>query len=153
MLSSGLYSALYGAQDYYHGALCPTVMGTLMPALDANMDNVSANMLSQWTKPANPQIVPWTHIDRQSWISQGTVKGRVREHNIHRFTLIIKPTSAALKGNTETLAQQPDYQMGSLCAILANVHMGKTEPKIYNCCVYVCRGLPAWNLAVQQLPF
>ncbi|XP_064546091.1 uncharacterized protein Sse [Drosophila montana] len=133
VLSSGLYSALYGAQDYYHGALCPTVVGTLMPALDGNMDNVSANMLSQWTTPANPQIIPWTNIDRQAWVSQGTVK--------------------ALKGNTETLAQQPDYQIGSLCAILANVQMGKTEPKIYNCCVYVCRGLPAWNLAVQQLPF
>ncbi|XP_023161465.2 uncharacterized protein LOC111593099 isoform X1 [Drosophila hydei] len=134
VLSSGLYSALYGAQDYYHGAQCPTVVGTLMPALDGNMDNVSANILSQWTTPSKQQIIPWTNIDRQAWVSQGTVK-------------------AALKGNNETLEQQPNYQMGSLCAILANVQMGKVEPKIYNCCVYVCRGLPVWNLAVQELPF
>ncbi|XP_023161466.2 uncharacterized protein LOC111593099 isoform X2 [Drosophila hydei] len=133
VLSSGLYSALYGAQDYYHGAQCPTVVGTLMPALDGNMDNVSANILSQWTTPSKQQIIPWTNIDRQAWVSQGTVK--------------------ALKGNNETLEQQPNYQMGSLCAILANVQMGKVEPKIYNCCVYVCRGLPVWNLAVQELPF
>ncbi|XP_017861799.1 PREDICTED: uncharacterized protein LOC108613082 isoform X1 [Drosophila arizonae] len=133
VLSSGLYSALYGAQDYYHGALCPTVVGTLMPALDGNMDNVSANILSQWIAPAEQQIIPWASIDRAAWVSQGTVK-------------------AALKGNSETLEQQPDYHTGSLSAILANVQMGKVEPKIYNCSVYVCRGLPAWNAAVQELP-
>lgn len=76
VLSSGLYSALYGAQDYYHGAQCPTVVGTLMPALDGNMDNVSANILSQWTTPSKQQIIPWTNIDRQAWVSQGTVKGK-----------------------------------------------------------------------------
>ncbi|EDV96795.1 separin isoform X2 [Drosophila grimshawi] len=133
VLSSGLYSALYGAQDYFHGALCPTVVGTLMPALDANIDNVSAHLLSQWITPANPKIIPWTHIDRVAWLSQGIVQ--------------------AQSGTTETLDQQPDYQMGSLSAILANLQMGRVEPKIYNCCVYVCRGLPAWNLAVQKLPF
>ncbi|KAL7732514.1 hypothetical protein ACLKA6_019154 [Drosophila palustris] len=133
VLSTGLYSALYGAQDYYHGALCPTVVGTLMPALDGNMDNVSANLLSRWLAPSNQQVMPWTQIDRAAWISQGTVK--------------------AQKDLKRTEAELQDYQSGSLCSILASIQLGHVEPKIYNCCVYVCRGLPAWNLAVQKLPF
>lgn len=132
-MSTGLYSALYGAQDYYHGALCPTVVGCLMPALDGNMDYVSANLLSRWIAPANQQVIPWTNIDRAAWVSQGTVK--------------------AQKGINQTVEQLTDYQEGSLCSILASIQMGKVEPKIYNSCVYVCRGLPAWNLAVEKLPF
>ncbi|XP_034483559.1 uncharacterized protein LOC117788798 isoform X2 [Drosophila innubila] len=133
VMSTGLYSALYGAQDYYHGALCPTVVGCLMPALDANMDYVSANLLSRWLSPANQQVIPWTQIDRAAWVSQGTVK--------------------AQKGLDKTVKQLTDYQEGSLCSILASIQLGEVESKIYNCCVYVCRGLPAWNLAVKKLPF
>ncbi|XP_062132257.1 LOW QUALITY PROTEIN: uncharacterized protein LOC133842958 [Drosophila sulfurigaster albostrigata] len=133
VMSSGLYSPLYGAHDYYHGALCPTVVGTLMPALDGNMDNIATNLLSRWIAPANGKVTPWTQIDRVPWISQGTIK--------------------ALKGVTQTVDQVTDYQVGSLCSILAGIQQGKVEPKVYNYCVYVSRGLPAWNLAVEKLPF
>lgn len=60
---------------------------------------------------------------------------------------------AAAGDSTLTLAQLADYQMGSLSAILASVQQGKVEPKIYNSCIYVSRGLPAWNLGVEKLPF
>ncbi|ALC43161.1 Sse [Drosophila busckii] len=131
-LPTGLHSSLYGAQDYYHGALCPTVVGTLMPALDGNMDNVSAHILSRWIAPANRKVVPWTCIDRAAWITQGTIKAQA--------------------GSKSTMSQALDYQVGSLSAILSHVHLGKVEPKIYNYCIYVCRGLPAWNLAIEKLP-
>ncbi|KAH8365950.1 hypothetical protein KR093_007596, partial [Drosophila rubida] len=133
VMSTGLYSPLYGAHDYYHGALCPTVVGTLMPALDGNMDNISTNLLSRWIAPVIGKVTPWTQIDRQAWVSEGTIK--------------------PLKASKLTVDQLPDYQMGSLCAILAAIHQGKVEPKIYNYCIYVSRGLPAWNLAVEKLPF
>ncbi|KAH8278246.1 hypothetical protein KR044_008450, partial [Drosophila immigrans] len=133
VMSTGLYSPLYGAHDYYHGALCPTVVGTLMPALDGNMDNVSTNLLSRWIAPLNAKVTPWTQIDRQAWVSEG----------------VIKP----FKGIKQTVDQLSDYQMGSLCSILAFIQQGKVEPKIYNYCIYVSRGLPAWNLAVEKLPF
>ncbi|XP_030373134.1 separin [Scaptodrosophila lebanonensis] len=131
LLGTGLYSALYGTHNYYHGALCPTVMGTLMPALDANMDTVSVSVLSRWLAPGKPDVIPWTHINRSAWLTKGEVKG----------------------DDLETLERHPDYQMGSLCAIVSFVHQGLVEPKLYNSCVYVCRGLPAWNVAVKELPF
>ncbi|KAH8418257.1 hypothetical protein KR222_007200, partial [Zaprionus bogoriensis] len=160
VMSSGLYSALYGAQDYYHGALCPTVVGTLMPALDGNMDNVSAHVLSRWNAPAHQQVIPWTHIDRSAWVSQGVVKGtssRLSPLGITSNSLSLSlalPTAADIPGgNIPTLQQLPGYQIGSLSSILACVQLGKVEPKIYNYCIYVCRGLPAWNLAVEKMPF
>ncbi|XP_017043592.1 separin isoform X2 [Drosophila ficusphila] len=75
MLGTGLYSALYGAHDYYHGALCPSIVGTLMPALDGNMDTVSVTVLSLWLAPGDKQVMPWTHIDRVPWLKNGIIKG------------------------------------------------------------------------------
>ncbi|KAH8246210.1 hypothetical protein KR038_005207 [Drosophila bunnanda] len=134
MLGTGLYSALYGAHDYYHGALCPSVVGTLMPALDGNMDTISVTVMSLWLAPGDKQVIPWTHIDRASWLKKGIIKGKDQE-------------------NTPLMSQQPNYHLGSLCSILSLVQQGKVEPSIYNCCIYVCRGLPAWNLAVEKMPF
>lgn len=76
MLGTGLYSAMYGPHDYYHGALGPSVVGTLMPALDGNMDSISVTLLSLWLAPGNKQVIPWTHIDRPSWLKKGVIKGR-----------------------------------------------------------------------------
>ncbi|EDW50598.1 uncharacterized protein LOC6610899 [Drosophila sechellia] len=132
MLGTGLYSALYGAHDYYHGALCPSIVGTLMPALDGNMDTVSVTILSLWLAPGDNKVMPWTHIDRVSWLKNGIIKGK--------------------EETTPTMSDQPNYHLGSLCSILSLVQQGKVEPNIYNCCIYVCRGLPAWNLAVEKLP-
>lgn len=148
VLSSGLYSPLYGAQDYYHGALCPTVVGTLMPALDGNMDNVSAHLLSRWIAPANQQVIPWTQIDRAAWVSQGKIQPSTQDNKASSSSSL-----AAQEDDNQTVEQLGDYQVGSLCSILASIQMGEVEPRIYNCCVYVCRGLPAWNLAVEKLPF
>ncbi|KAH8351582.1 hypothetical protein KR059_008185, partial [Drosophila kikkawai] len=134
MLGTGLYSALYGAHDYYHGALSPSVVGTLMPALDGNMDTISVTMLSLWLAPGNKQVIPWTHIDRATWLKKGVIKGKDQE-------------------NTPLMSQQNKYHLGSLCSILSLVQQGKVEPSIYNSCIYVCRGLPAWNLAVEKMPF
>jgi len=77
MLGTGLYSALYGAHDYYHGALCPSIVGTLMPALDGNMDTVSVTILSRWLAPGDNKVMPWTHIDRVPWLKNGIIKGNV----------------------------------------------------------------------------
>ncbi|KAH8296262.1 hypothetical protein KR054_003848, partial [Drosophila jambulina] len=134
MLGTGLYSALYGAHDYFHGALCPSVVGTLMPALDGNMDTISMTLLSLWLAPADKQVIPWTHIDLVSWLKKGIVKGEGEK-------------------NTPSMSQQSNYHLGSLCSILSLVQQGKMEPSIHNCCIYVCRGLPAWNLAVEKMPF
>ncbi|XP_017070710.1 separin isoform X2 [Drosophila eugracilis] len=132
MLGTGLYSALYGAHDYYHGALCPSIVGTLMPALDGNMDTVSVTILSLWLAPGDKKVMPWTHIDRVSWLKTGIIKGKEEK--------------------TPTMDDQPNYHIGSLCSILSLVQQGKVEPNIYNCCIYVCRGLPAWNMAVEKMP-
>lgn len=51
------------------------------------------------------------------------------------------------------MEQEHNYHLGSLCSILSLVQQGKVEPLVYNCCIYVCRGLPAWNLAVEKMPF
>ncbi|EDW30883.1 GL11963 [Drosophila persimilis] len=136
MLGTGLYSALYGAHDYYQGALCPTVVGTLMPALDGNMDNVSVTVLSLWLSPGNSQVMPWTHIHKMSWSKKGIIKA-----------------CGDGEGPPPTMAEQPNYHLGSLSSILSLVQQGKVEPHVYNCCIYVCRGLPAWNLAVEPMPF
>ncbi|XP_016932095.4 uncharacterized protein Sse [Drosophila suzukii] len=133
MLGTGLYSALYGAHDYYHGALCPSIVGTLMPALDGNMDTVSVTVLSLWLSPGDKKVMPWTHTDRMSWLKSGIIKGK--------------------EENPPTMDAQPNYHLGSLCSILSLVQQGKVEPNIYNCCIYVCRGLPAWNVAVEKMPF
>lgn len=77
MLGTGLYSALYGAHDYYHGALCPSIVGTLMPALDGNMDTISVTILSRWLAPGDNKVMPWTHIDRVPWLKNGIIKGNV----------------------------------------------------------------------------
>ncbi|XP_017012347.2 separin homolog sep-1 [Drosophila takahashii] len=132
MMGTGLYSALYGAHDYYHGALSPSIVGTLMPALDANMDTVSVTLLSLWLAPGNKKVMPWTHIDRPSWLKNGIIKGKEEK--------------------TPTMDEQTNYHLGSLCSIISLVQQGKVEPNIYNCCIYVCRGLPAWNLAVEKMP-
>ncbi|XP_016982951.1 separin homolog sep-1 [Drosophila rhopaloa] len=132
MLSTGLYSALYGAHDYYHGAQCPSIVGTLMPALDGNMDTVSVTVLSLWLAPGNKQVIPWTQIDRVPWLKSGIIKGKVK--------------------TTTTMSDEPNYHLGSLCSIMSLVQQGKVEPNTYNCCIYVCRGLPAWNLAVEKMP-
>ncbi|KAH8345267.1 hypothetical protein KR067_001080 [Drosophila pandora] len=134
MLGTGLYSALYGAHDYYHGALCPSIVGTLMPALDGNMDTVSVTVLSLWIAPSDKKVIPWTQIDNVSWLKTGVVKG-------------------SGDNPTPSMEQEHNYHLGSLCSILSLVQQGKVEPLVYNCCIYVCRGLPAWNLAVEKMPF
>ncbi|KAH8379947.1 hypothetical protein KR009_008130 [Drosophila setifemur] len=135
MLGTGLYSALYGAHDYYHGALCPSIVGTLMPALDANMDAVSVTVLGLWIAPGDKKVMPWSQIDRLSWIKKGIIKEK-------------EESSPATK------EQKPDHHhVGSLCSIVSMVQQGEVEPQAHNCCIYVCRGLPAWNLAVEKMPF
>ncbi|KAI8040765.1 uncharacterized protein LOC128258665 [Drosophila gunungcola] len=132
MLGTGLYSALYGAHDYYHGALCPSIVGTLMPALDGNIDTVSATALSLWLAPGTKQVIPWTQIDRVPWLKSGIIKGKEK--------------------SATTMSVEPNYHLGSLCSIISLVHQGKVEPQVYNYSIYVCRGLPAWNLAVEKMP-
>ncbi|XP_020713893.1 separin isoform X2 [Ceratitis capitata] len=72
--SNGLYSELVGSHLYYHAAKCPTLIGTLMPGLDANMDGVATEILSRWIAPNSPSVVPWQCIDHASWIKEGVAK-------------------------------------------------------------------------------
>nr|AAQ72557.1 separase [Drosophila willistoni] len=134
ILGTGLHSALYGSHDYYHGALCPTIVGTLMPALDSNIDNISSSILSKFLAPSHRKVMPWSEIDTVTWVKKGLVQ-------------------AQDESNPQYLDQYADYQMGSLPAIISRVQQGLIDPVIFNCCIYVCRGLPAWNLSVQKMPF
>ncbi|XP_067613568.1 uncharacterized protein Sse isoform X2 [Eurosta solidaginis] len=72
--SNGLYSELIGSHLYYHAAKCPTLVGTLMPGLDANMDGVATEILSRWIAPHSRDVIPWQYIDRQRWMKEGVIK-------------------------------------------------------------------------------
>nr|XP_014103772.2 separin isoform X1 [Bactrocera oleae] len=130
--SNGLYSELVGSHLYYHAAKCPTLVGTLMPGLDANMDGVATEILSRWIAPKSSSVYAWQCIDRCSWLKEG----------------VIKP----YKNDLPSVADTPCYQQGSLCAILARIHQRRYETRHYNTVPYVCRGLPVWNCDVQPLP-
>jgi len=122
-----------------------------MPALDGNMDTVSVTVLSLWLAPGDKKVMPWTHTDRMSWLKNGIIKGRSYQQPL--FTYINKKFISGKEENPPTMDAQPNYHLGSLCSILSLVQQGKVEPNIYNCCIYVCRGLPAWNVAVEKMPF
>ncbi|XP_036335513.1 separin-like isoform X1 [Rhagoletis pomonella] len=132
MQSNGLYSELVGSHLYYHAAKCPTLVGTLMPGLDANMDSIATEILSRWIAPHSKNVLPWQCIDRVSWQKEG----------------VVKPS----KNDMPTVADASQYQIGSLCWVLARIHQRRTEQKYYNTVPYVCRGLPVWNCDVQPLP-
>ncbi|XP_037939345.1 uncharacterized protein LOC119672386 [Teleopsis dalmanni] len=131
--SNGLYSEMVGPHLYYHAAKCPTLVGTIMPALDSNMDTVASCLLSSWIAPKSwKDIIPWTSIEFPKWCKEG----------------IIKPDTT----NKNQSLLKNSYNKGSLCALIAKVHQRKTEVKHYNTVPYVCRGLPAWNVNVENLP-
>ncbi|XP_053953127.1 uncharacterized protein LOC128859970 [Anastrepha ludens] len=130
--SNGLYSELVGSHLYYHAANCPTLVGTLMPGLDANMDGVATEILSRWIAPNSRDVLPWQCIDRISWLKEGIVK--------------------TTKCEVPTVANSPQCQIGSLCSVVARIHQRRTEQKYYNTVPYVCRGLPVWNCDVQPFP-
>ncbi|XP_054084974.1 uncharacterized protein LOC105220867 [Zeugodacus cucurbitae] len=130
--SNGLYSELVGSHLYYHAAKCPTLVGTVMPGLDANMDGVATEILSRWIAPKSDNVHAWQCIEENSWLKEG----------------VIKPYKSGLPTYIDT----PCYQQGSLCAILARIHQRSFETRHYNTVPYVCRGLPVWNCDVQPLP-
>ncbi|XP_065360250.1 uncharacterized protein Sse [Calliphora vicina] len=137
--SSGLYSELVGPHLYYQAAMCPALVGTLMPGLDCNMDKIATEILSRWIAPKSTNVLPWNEIDEKAWIK----------------TFIIQPKTSSSAGEKKTppsVATTPNYNVGSLCAILARVHQRFCEPKLYNTVPYVCRGLPVWNCNVEPLP-
>uniref|UniRef100_A0A1A9V1T3 separase n=1 Tax=Glossina austeni TaxID=7395 RepID=A0A1A9V1T3_GLOAU len=140
--TNGLYSELIGAHLYYQAAI-PAIIGTIMPGLDANMDRVATEILSRWIAPNSANILPWNEVEMTSWIKKG----------------IIKPATHSPKCNKSSQSPLPssstdyNYNMGSLCAVLARVHKRGGESKLYNTVPYVCRGLPVWNCHVEPLTF
>uniref|UniRef100_A0A1A9VZZ7 separase n=1 Tax=Glossina brevipalpis TaxID=37001 RepID=A0A1A9VZZ7_9MUSC len=138
--TSGLYSELIGAHLYYHAAMCPAIVGTIMSGLDSNVDRVATEILSGWIAPNSADVLPWTEIEIISWMKKG----------------IIEPAAHTPKCSkniqTQSVGTSTRYNMGSLCAILARVHQRVGESKLYNTVSYVCRGLPVWNCDVEPLP-
>ncbi|TMW53544.1 hypothetical protein DOY81_001308 [Sarcophaga bullata] len=136
--SSGLYSELVGPHLYYQAAMCPALVGTLMPGLDCNMDKIATEILSRWIAPKSTNLLPWNEIDEKAWTKE----------------FIIKPKSSLVAGKTPlpSVATTPNYNVGSLCQVLSRVHQRVCEPKLYNTVPYVCRGLPVWNCNVEPLP-
>ncbi|KAL9913380.1 separin-like [Glossina fuscipes] len=136
--TNGLYSELIGAHLYYQAAMCPAIVGTIMPGLDANMDRVATEILSRWIAPNSANILPWNEVEMTSWIKKG----------------IIEPAIHSPKCNKNSQSPSPgSSNMGSLCAVLARVHQRNGESKLYNTVPYVCRGLPVWNCHVEPLTF
>ncbi|XP_023309030.2 separin [Lucilia cuprina] len=138
--SSGLYSELVGPHLYYQAAMCPALVGTLMPGLDCNMDRIATEILSRWIVPKSTNVLPWNEIDERAWIKEFIIKPKTCMTTTKSTTTI--PPS---------VATTPNYNVGSLCTILARVHQRVCEPKLYNTVPYVCRGLPVWNCNVEPL--
>uniref|UniRef100_A0A1I8NXC8 separase n=1 Tax=Stomoxys calcitrans TaxID=35570 RepID=A0A1I8NXC8_STOCA len=146
LYSNGLYSELWGPHMYYHAAMCPALVGTLMPCLDSFMDGVATEILSRWIAPKSPNILPWNEIEPSAWIKGGIIKSK---------TLGCEGAAAAASNSaafTTTSATMSDYHLGSLCGVLARIRQRITETKLYNTAPYVCRGLPVWNCHVQPPP-
>uniref|UniRef100_A0A1B0AGA0 separase n=1 Tax=Glossina pallidipes TaxID=7398 RepID=A0A1B0AGA0_GLOPL len=124
--TTGLYSELIGAHLYYQAAI-PAIIGTIMPGLDANMDRVATEILSRWIAPNSANILPWNEVEMTSWIKKG----------------IIKPATHSPKCNKNSQSPLPssstgcNYNMGSLCAVLARVHKRGGESKLYNTVPYI----------------
>ncbi|XP_061395336.1 uncharacterized protein LOC133330955 [Musca vetustissima] len=156
--SNGLYSELLGPHLYYHAAMCPALVGTLMPCLDSIMDKVATEILSRWIAPKSPNTLPWNEIEVNAWVKEGIIRCKSKLHT-HIYmsksggdNVEASPTAAIPSSRVSaTIATTPDYHFGSLCGILARVHQRISEPKLYNTVPYVCRGLPVWNCNVQPI--
>lgn len=68
------------------------------------------------------------------------------------MTNTAKSSLVAGKTPLPSVATTPNYNVGSLCQVLARVHQRVCEPKLYNTVPYICRGLPVWNCNVEPLP-
>ncbi|XP_075162614.1 extra spindle pole bodies like 1, separase [Haematobia irritans] len=144
--SNGLYSELWGPHLYYHAAMCPALVGTLMPCLDSFMDKVATEILSRWIAPKSPNVIPWTEVDQHAWIKGGNIKRKLSKDDGVTITSLVAAASCT------TTTSMANYHSGSLCGILARIRQRITEPKLYNTVPYVCRGLPVWNCHVQSPP-
>uniref|UniRef100_A0A1A9W4U3 separase n=1 Tax=Glossina brevipalpis TaxID=37001 RepID=A0A1A9W4U3_9MUSC len=139
--TNGLYSELIGAHLYYHAAMCPAVVGTIMAGLDSNMDRVATEILSRWIAPNSGNVLPWAEIEIISWMKKGIIKPAA-----------VRSPKCSKSSQSQSPRTSTAYNMGSLCAILACIHQRAGESKFYNTVPYVCRGLPVWNCHVEPLP-
>lgn len=75
----GHHAEMSGAHLYYHNALCPAVIGSLVIALDYSMDRLSSIIVSSWIP--SKQKLPWNCVDFAAW-----KKGTIQEDPIKKMS-------------------------------------------------------------------
>lgn len=118
LTSTGHHAEMTGSHLYYHNALCPAVIGSLVIGLDYSMDLISCSIISSWIPSKHKPY--WTSVDYRAW-----KKGSIEEHPI------------------STLCDFPNFER-RLATVVAKARIHENE-KIYNTVGIVYRGLPIYN--------
>lgn len=119
LTSTGLHAEMTGSHLYYHRALCPAVIGSLVIGLDYSMDLVSCNIVSSWIP--SKQKLHWNYVDYRAW-----KKGTIQEDPISKMACVL-----------------PEFER-RLAVVVAKAR-AYSEEKIYNTVGIVYRGLPIYN--------
>lgn len=118
LTSTGHHAEMTGSHLYYHNALCPAVIGSLVIALDYSIDRISSTIISSWIP--SKQKLAWNCIDFKAW-----KKGTIEEDPIKNICAL------------------PDTER-RLAAAVAKARCYDNE-KNFNKIGLVYRGLPIFN--------
>lgn len=83
LTSTGHHAEMTGSHLYYHNALCPAVIGSLVIGLDYSMDLLSSIIISSWIP--SKQIVPWNSVDYRAWKKGNVQRDPMSVCIIHDF--------------------------------------------------------------------
>ncbi|KAL5284738.1 ESPL1.2 family protein [Megaselia abdita] len=119
LTSTGHHAEMSGSHLYYHNALCPAVIGSLVIGLDYSMDLISCNIVSSWIP--SKQKLHWSQVDYRSW-----KMGNIQEDPIMGISAC------------------PDFER-RLATIVAKARKPYDNEKNYNTVGIVYRGLPVYN--------
>lgn len=119
LTSTGHHAEMTGSHLYYHNALCPAVIGSLVIGLDYSMDLVSCSIVSTWIP--SKQRLHWNCVDYRAWKKEGKIKEEL-QNSPNPF---------------------PDFER-RLATVVAKARCYEGE-KIYNTVGIVYRGLPVFN--------
>lgn len=118
LTSTGHHAEMTGSHLYYHNALCPAIIGSLVIGLDYSMDVLSSIIISSWIP--SKQKLQWNCVDYRAW-----KKGTIQQDPL------------------KSICALPDFER-RLATVLAKARSCEYE-KNYNKVGLVYRGLPIFN--------
>uniref|UniRef100_T1GBX4 separase n=1 Tax=Megaselia scalaris TaxID=36166 RepID=T1GBX4_MEGSC len=123
LTSMGHHAEMIASHIYYHNALCPAVVGSLVIGLDLSMDVLSTQIISSWI--ASKKTKHWSTMNMKAW-KDGTIQQ-----------------------NPNSTAATPSHERRLACAV-AKARAYESE-KNYNKVGLVYRGLPVYNVSRSKM--